>query len=191
MVERLTPSSPLDAALQAALPPTTRALKVSVVEGLRVLVFRSLAGGAAVVDEVLAANHLGPLPTPGTCLGDDPLQVWIGPAESLLLTAKDWVADAVLTALHPGCNSQACVVDQSAGWLVFELLGTGVDDLLPRLLDASAIPRQSGHGARARFMDMCGVVMRVGPDRVLLLVERPLGTHAAEWIGHASGATLG
>jgi sarcosine oxidase gamma subunit len=191
MGERLVSSSHLEAGLQAALPPATRTLKVSVVEGLRVLVFRHLVGSETAIDEVLASNHLSGLPTPGTCLGDDPWQVWIGPAESLLLTAKGGLADDVLTALRPGCNSLGCVVDQSAGWLVFELLGAGVDDLLPRLLDASAIPQHAGQGARARFMDISAVVMRVGLDRVLLAVERPHGSYAAQWIGHAWRAALG
>lgn len=191
MVERLVTSSNPEDGLQAALPLATRTLKVSVVEDLRVLVFRHLEGGAAAVHEVLAANHLAALPTPGACLGDDPWQVWIGPAQSLLLTANDRVADDVLAALHPGCNSLACVVDQSAGWLVFEMLGASVDDLLPRLFDASANPRHPGQAARARFMDISAVVMRVGPDQVLLAVERTHGSYAAEWIGHAWRATLG
>jgi hypothetical protein len=191
MGERLASSSHLDAALQEALPPASRALKVSVVEGLRVLVFRHLAGGAAAIDEVLAANHLAALPTLGACLGDDPRQVRIGLSESLLLTASGRVADDVVAALHPGCSSVACVVDQSAAWLVFELLGAGVHDLLPRLFDASAIPRHAGQGGRARFMDISALVMRVGPDQVLLAVERPHGSYAAQWIDHAWRAALG
>jgi len=184
MVERLTTTSPIDAGLQSALPPATQALKVSVVEGLRVLVLRHLAGGAAAVEAVLAAMHLAVLPIPGTCHGDDPWHVWIGPAESLLLTTHSVVAEGLLEAMRPGHESLSCVVDQSAGWLVFELLGSGVDDVLPRLLDASAIPRHAGSGARARFLDISAVVMRLERDRVWLAVERPYGTYAAEWIGH-------
>lgn len=191
MADRLFPSTNLDAGLLAALPPATRALKVSVLEAPRVLVFRHLAGGEAAVHEVLAGHHLAALPAPGCCPGNDPWQVWIGPAESLLLTTSGQVADGVAAALQPGCSSLACVVDQSAGWLVFELLGAGVDDLMPRLLDASAIPRHAGQGARARFMDISAVVMRVGPDRVLLAVERPHGSYAVQWIGHAWRAVPG
>jgi sarcosine oxidase gamma subunit len=190
MVERPNTTSTLSAGLNAELPASTRALKVSVVEGLCVLVLRHLAGGAAEVDAALAAAHLDALPKPGSCLGDDPWQVWIGPAESLLLTTNGKVAGDILSALHPGCSGLACVVDQSAGWLVFEWLGAGVDDLLPRLLDASAVPRQAGQGARARFMDISAVVMRVGPDRVLLAVERTHGSYAAQWISHAWSAAL-
>ena len=191
MVERLFSSSHLEAGLQQALPPATQALKVSVVEGLRALTVRHLVGGETAIDAVLAAHHLSALPTPGTCLGDDPWLVWIGPAECLLLTAKGGLADSVLAALHPGGNGLACVVDQSAGWLVFELLGAGVDDLLPGLLDASAIPRHAGQGTRARLLDISAVVMRVAQDRVLVAVDRPHGGYVAQWIGHVWRAAWG
>ncbi len=191
MLERLRLPSPLGLSWQAALPPASPALRVSVADGLRVLVFRHLAGGAAGTDDVLAAHGLPALPAPGICLGNDPWQVWTGPTESLLLTSDDALADGVVAALRPGCHRLACVLDQSAGWLVFDLRGAGVDALLPRLLDASAIPSHAGRGARARFMDIRAVVMRVAPDRVLLVVERPHGSYAAQWIGHAWRAAQG
>lgn len=190
MVERLVASSQLDPGLQAALPPATQALAVTVAEGLRALVLRHLPGGAAAVEQVLAAQHLAGLPAPGTFRGDDPWLVWIGPAESLLLTAKGKLADDVLAALQPGCNNLACAVDQSPAWLVFELLGAGVDRLLPRLFDAGAIPGHAGQGWRARFKDISAVVIRLGPSRVWLAVERPHGSYAAAWIGHAWPAAL-
>jgi len=191
MLEPVLSASPSGLSWQAALPPASPALRVSVADGLRVLVIRHLAGGAAGTDEVLAAHGLPALPAPGICVGNDPWQVWTGPTESLLLTSDDDLADGVVAALRPGCHRLACVLDQSAGWLAFDLLGVGVDDLLPRLLDASAIPGQAGRGVRARCMDIRAVVMRVAPDRVLLVVERPHGSHAAEWINQALRAAQG
>jgi hypothetical protein len=184
MVERLNTTSTLSAGLNAELPAFTRALKVSVVEGLRVLVLRHLAGGAAEVDAAFAAAHLDALPKSGSCLGGDPWQVWIGPTECLLVTTHGSIAEGLLAALRPGRASLCCALDQSAAWLVFELLGSGVDDVLSRLLDASAIPRHAGSGACARFMDISAVVMRLERDRAWLAVERPHGTYATEWIGH-------
>jgi hypothetical protein len=184
MVERLDATSALDAGLKAALASATRALKASVVEGLHVLVLRHLAGGAAAVDAALAAAHLAPLPMPGTCHGGDPWHVWIGPAESMLLTTHCIVAEGLLDALRPGHERLSYAVDQSAGWLVFKLLGSGVDDFLSRLLDASAIPRHAGQGARAKVMDISGIVIRLERDRLWLAVERPHGSYAAGWIGH-------
>lgn len=191
MLEPEASPSPLGLSWQAALPPATPTLRVSVAGGLRVLVFRHLAGGAAGTDEVLAAHGLPALPAPGICLGNDPWQVWTGPTESLLLTSDDDLADGVVAALRPGCLGLACVLDQSAGWLAFDLLGAAVDDLLPRLLDASAIPGQAGRGWRARCIDIRTVAMRVASDRVLLVVERPHASYAAQWIGDACRAAQG
>jgi len=162
-----------------------------VADGLRVLVFRHLAGGATDTNEVLAAHGLPSLPAPGICVGNDPWQVWTGPTESLLLTSDDDLADGLVVALRPGSHHLACVLDVSAGWLAFDLLGAGVDDLLSRLLDASAIPGHPGRGVRARLMDIRAVVMRVRSDRVLLAVERQHGSHVAQWIGHAWRAAQG
>jgi len=190
MVDRLAASSPINAGLQAALPPITAALTVRVIEGLRVLALRHLADGAAAIEVVVAAHDLAPLSKPGTFHGADPWLVWTGPAESLLLSSDGAVADDVLRALSPGRESLACAVCQSAGWVVFELLGTGVDHVMPRLLDASSIPRHAGQAVRARLMDISAVVMRLEPDRVLIAVDRTHGIYAAQWIAHSSQATL-
>jgi hypothetical protein len=191
MLEHLSATSPLDDVWQAALPAPSPGLRVSLVDDMRVVVIRHLPGGAAAADEVLAANNLPALPAPGTCVGDDPWQVWLGPSEGLLLTTNDTLVDRVLPALSPGCRPLTCVLDQSAAWLVFDLLGGGVDALLSRLLDDSAIPRHTGQGVRARFMDIRGVVMRAGPDRVLVAVDRSQGGSAAQWISQAWSAARG
>ena len=85
----------------------------------------------------------------------------------------------------------ACALDQTAGCLVFELLGHNVTDLLPRLFDASAIPQRVGQASRARLMDISALLMRVGPDRVLLAVDRAHGLYAAQWIAQARGGVAG
>ncbi len=188
MLEGLAAPSPLDDVWKPALPGPTPGLNVFVAHGLRVVVFRHLLGGTVAANEVLAANHLDPLPAPGTCVGNDPWQVWLGPTESLLLTTNCELADRVVAALRPGCHALTCVLEQSAGWFVFDLQGVGVDELLPRLIDASAIPWQTGQGVRTRFMDTRAVVFRAGPDRILIAVDRSHGGSAAQWIGHACSA---
>lgn len=185
MADQLAPTSPLDSVLCAALPAPTPALTVRVVEGLRVLALRYLAGGGAAIEMALAAHDLAPLAKPGACRGADPWLVWIGPAESLLLTSRHAVADGVLRELAPGREVLACALDQSGGCLVFELLGANVDNVLPRLLDVSAIPQRAGQSSRARLMDISAVVMRLEPDRVLLVVDRMHGIYAAQWLRHA------
>ena len=191
MLDPVASAGPLGLQLQSAWPTASPALRVAVAEGLRVLVFRHLYGGAACTDEVLAAHGLPSLPAPGICLGDDPWLVWTGPTESLLLTSNDDLADGLVATLRPGCHRLACVLDVSAGWLAFDLLGAGVDDLLSHLLEADTIPGRAGRGVRARLMDIRTVVMRVRSDRVLLAVERPHGSYAAQWIGLAWRAAQG
>ena len=180
-----------NATVSAAVPAPTAAMTVHVVDGLRVLALRHLAGGAAAIEAAVAAHHLAPLPQPGACHGADPWLVWTGPAECLLLTSNRAQADGVLQALAPGRERLACTLDQTAGCLVFELLGPGVADVLPRLFDASAIPQRAGQASRTRLMDIGALLARVGPDRVLLAVDRAHGIYAAQWIAQARGGVAG
>jgi sarcosine oxidase gamma subunit len=167
------------------LPAPTPALTVDIVEGLRVLALRYLAGGVAAIDVVLAGHGLALMTRPGGCKGADPWLAWISPTESLLLTSRHAVADGVLRELAPGRAALACALDQSGGCLVFELLGAHVGNVLPRLLDVSAIPQRAGQGSRARLMDISVLVIRLEPDRVLLVVDRMHGLYAAQWLRHA------
>ncbi len=185
MADRLAPTSALDAGLRAALLAPTPALTVRIVEGLRVLALRCLAGGVAAIEAALAAHDLAPLAKPGACNGADPWLAWISPAESLLLTSHHAVADGVLRELAPGRVALACALDQSGGCLVFELLGANVDNVLQHLLDVSAIPQRAGQSNRGRLMDISAVVIRLEPDRVLLVVDRMHGIYAAQWLRHA------
>lgn len=188
MVDRQVPASPFDAALRAAWPPPSAALTVRVLEDLGVLSLRHLPGGTAALEGALSAHALAPLPKPGACHGSDPWLVWTSPTECLLLSSSSPIAEGVLQALAPGHEALACALDLSAGYLAIELLGPAVADVLPRLFDASAIPRGVGQGSRARLMDISAVVLRVGPDQVWLLVDRAQGAYVAHWITHALGA---
>lgn len=185
MVEPLAASSSLDEALRVGLPAPTDAMTVRVVEGMRLLALRHLAGGAAAIEATVAVHGLLPLPKPGACHGADPCLVWTGPTECMLLTANGAMADGVLHVLAPGRERLACAVDQSAGCVVLEMLGHGVADVLPRLLDASAVPLRAGQGSRTRLMDISALVIRLEPDRVLLVVDRVHGVYATQWITYA------
>jgi heterotetrameric sarcosine oxidase gamma subunit len=191
MHEPLVPSGAVHTALRAALPGASPALAVRVVEGLNVLALRCLAGGEVAVTAALAAHKLTALPAAGQFLGDDPSLVWNGPAEYLLLTSQHALAQSVLTLLWPGQTPLACALDQSPGCLTLELQGLGIEDILPRLLDASAIPRQVGQTSRTRLIDVGTVVMRRGRDSVWLMLDRSHGLYAAQWISHALQADEG
>jgi len=191
MVETLDASSPLHKELRVSLPLPTAAPSVRVAPGLRVLSVRHLAGGAAAVDAAVAAHGLTPLPEPGTFRGTDPWLVWAGPGEFLLLTTSSAVAEDVQEALAPGREALACVLDQSAGCLVLELMGHGVADVLLHLLDVNAVPQQASKGTRTRLMDVGTVVLRLEIDRVLLVIDRVHGVYATQWITHALNAEPG
>lgn len=188
MADPLQPSAICDVAVRAALPAPTAALKVRLLDGLRVVALRHLPGGTAAVEATLMAHGAAALPMPGECHGSDPWWLWTGPAECLLITSNGAVADGVLQSMSPGREALACAVDRSAGSVVFELAGPGTAGLLPRLFDASAIPQRVGQGHRARCVDVGAVPMRVAPDRVLLLIDRLHGLHVAQWIAHAAMA---
>jgi sarcosine oxidase, subunit gamma len=170
------------------LPTPSASFSVSVLEGPRVLAVRHLAGGALLLDQALSAYALTPLPKTGTCLGADPCLIWRSPTEFLLLTSQPAVADGVLQALAPGRHDLACALDLSAGSVVFELQGQGGADVLARLVEASAVPMQSGQATRSRFMDVAVVIFRQDPHSVKLLFDRGHCLYAAQWIEHASRA---
>jgi heterotetrameric sarcosine oxidase gamma subunit len=191
MGDHLAPSGAVDADLRAALPLASPTLTVRVVEGLNVLALRHLAGGASAVEAALADHNLTPLPAPGTCHGSDPCLLWTGPAEFLLLTSQRARAQRVLQSLAPGREPLACALDQSPGCLTLELKGPGIDDVLPRILDASATPRQVGKAQRTRLIDIGTVAMRKDRDCIWLIVDRSHGLYAAKWITYALQAEAG
>ena len=191
MADQLAPSGAVDGDLRAAMPPASPELTVRVVEGLNVLALRHLAGGASAVEAALADHKLTPLPAPGACHGSDPWLLWNGPAEFLLLTSHRALAQGVLQLLPPGREPLACALDQSPGCLTLELQGPGIEELLPRLLNASAIPRQVGQAGRTRLMDIGAVVLRKDHDCIWLVVDQSHGPYAAQWITYAAQAEVG
>jgi sarcosine oxidase gamma subunit len=190
------------AALHALLPAPTAALSVRVVDGLRVLALRHLAGGEPALVCSMADHGLTSLPTPAACLdarsdilvgasqgpwsGADPCLLWTSPSEFLLLTTRDDTAVSVLHALRPDDQRLVYALDQSAGYVGFQLLGPGLDGLLSYLMEANTIPRQIGQASRARFMDVAVVAIRKDVDGALLLFESCHGPYVAQWLCNAS-----
>lgn len=202
MVEPLTAGGGIDSALSAALPAPGPTLSVRLAGEMRVLALRhlpsgrpgalpgALPGGTGAVEAALAAHLADPLPTPGRVCGADPWVVWVGPGEWLGVTTRTAVADELMQTLAPGRAALACGLDQSSGRVVFDLSGPGLAALLPRLFDASAIAHHAGQGSRARLMDISAVLMRLAPERALILVDRSEGVYAAQWIRHALDAEV-
>ena len=187
MADRLS-AAPRSAGIAPLLPARSAGVMVSVVEPLRVVALRYLPEGAATVERVAEALALARLPDAGRYEGRDPYVVWRCPGEFLLITTIDDAAEGALRSLPAGGDPFAYAVDQSDGTIAFELTGGGISAVLPRLLDASAIPHQPGQGTRARLGDIAVIALRLEPERVWLLAERGIDRYLAQWIAYASEA---
>ena len=166
------------------------ALSARFIEPLRVVSLRGVAdsSGPHPIAGALSAHALA-LPEPGYFAGVDPAVLWRSPTEWLLVASSDPVPDAVLRALMPGRHALACALDQSAGVIGIALDGEPVDALLSRLVDASAIPREPGHGTRARLGDIAVTILRPAADRAWLIAERGVEDYLVEWIAYAAANT--
>ena len=184
MADRLLPAS-RSAGIAPLLPAHPAGVTVSIVEPLRVVALRYLPQGAATVERIAAALALPRLPDAGRFEGRDPYILWCRPGESLLITTIDDVADGALRALAAGGDPLAYAVDQSGGSIAFELAGAGIDAVLPRLLDASAIPQQPDQGTRARLADIAVIALRLAAERVWLLADRGNDRYLAQWLAYA------
>jgi heterotetrameric sarcosine oxidase gamma subunit len=160
------------------------ALRARFVE-LRAVTLRGTGEGIDSIHGALSAQALT-LADPGRFAGADPCVLWRSPTEWTLFATSDLPADAVLRELAPGRFATACAIDQSAGLVAIELDGSGIASLLPRLIDASAVPRATGHGARARLGDIAVTILRIDDARAWLLAERSAEDYLLQWIAYAA-----
>lgn len=197
MLEQPLAPGPLDSWLHPLLPVPTAALsvrvrvRVRVMHGLRVLALRHLAGGKTNLISAVAKHGLSLLPGPGTWRGIEPCMLWTSTSEYLLLTTSAQAADDVLQALPADSQCLAYALDQSAGYVALELCGPGLDALLSRLMDATAVPQQAGRATRTRFMDVAVVALRKQAQGALMLFDRSQADYAVRWIRYALEATEG
>jgi heterotetrameric sarcosine oxidase gamma subunit len=162
-------------------------LAVRLIEPLHVLALRMLPGGERAALAVVA-QAIGPgVPEPGTFVGTDPVLLWRSPSDWSFLTTRAGEAAALQRALPPVSGALCYVVDQSAGTVAFELEGPALDALLPRLMDASAIPRKPGAGTRARVADIAVLVLRRSASSAWLIADRANGHYLARWLAYACG----
>jgi heterotetrameric sarcosine oxidase gamma subunit len=173
----------------AALAPCNRpgagGCGVRLVEPIHTLALRLLPGSDAA--DLAAAARLAGLdaPAPGTFTGIEPALLWRNPTEWLFLTTQLHEARRLCDALPPKAGSCCHAVDQSDGIIVFELLGPGIDDVLVRLMDASAVPRRTGMGTRARLADIAAFVMRRSASSAWVVADRSNGPYLADWLAYA------
>lgn len=128
--------------------------------------------------------------SPCQLTGDDPWMAWRSPQEMLLIGSRHEPEHAVLQSLAPGRSDSAVALDLSEALAVFELHGPQIDDWLSHLVDALAIPRQSGRVTRCRLADVSVLLLRLDPERVWLVADRPTAPYLGNWLAYAHEGTF-
>jgi sarcosine oxidase gamma subunit len=123
--------------------------------------------------------------TPGTFTGTGPWLAWRSPQEAIAIGCEPARLRTLLAALAPGRNAGAAAVDISEAIGGVELHGPMLDEWLAHLVDATAIPRQAGRVTRARLADVAVMLLRLAPERLWLLAEKPLLPYVQEWLAYA------
>ncbi len=163
-------------------------IQVRLIEPLHVLSMRLLPGCGNVIARAVAGVGLAALPGAGRFSGMGPLVLWRNPGEFLLVAQNRRDADGVLAELAPSPQALAYAVDQSDGLVTIELCGAALDEVLHRLLDATAVPMETGQGTRARLADIAVFALRLDPERAWLMVDRANDQFLARWIAYAIDA---
>jgi len=119
---------------------------------------------AALSDAMKAAHGIG-FPAPGRRTGTRGAgAIWFGRRMALLCGP----------APDPGLAAHAALSDQSDGWAVVRLEGTGARDVLARLvpLDLRDGVFKRGHSARTDLRHMMAALSRVGDQAYQIMVFR-------------------
>lgn len=152
--------------------------------GVSLVTVRHFPGDTHAQHAVQAAGLAWPQ-GPGQLTGEDPWMAWRSPQEMLLIGLRQEPVHAVLQSLAPGRSDSAVALDLSDALAVFELHGLHVDDWLSHLVDALAIPRQSGCVTRCRLADVSVLLLRPDPERVWLVADRPTAPYVSNWLAYA------
>ncbi|MBC7703449.1 MAG: hypothetical protein H7274_05830 [Rhodoferax sp.] len=157
---------------------------VRLMTGVSALTLRHFPGDTSVRDAAQAAGLVWP-DQPGQVTGDDPWMAWRNPQETLAIGLRRAPLQAVLQSLAPGRSDTAVAFDLSEALAIFELHGPMLDDWLSHLVDALAIPRQSGRVTRCRLADVPVLLLRLDPERVWLVADRPSAPYLGNWLAYA------
>ncbi len=152
--------------------------------GVSAVTVRHFPGDTSALSATQAAGLVWP-DSPGRLTGEDPWTAWRSPQEMLLIGLRRGPLHAVLQSLAPGRSESAVALDLSEALAVFELHGPQIDDWLSHLVDALAIPRQSGCATRCRLADVPVLLLRPDPERVWLVADRPTAPYLGNWLAYA------
>ncbi len=187
--EPLQPFDPvrgqLAAALSAHAPGSLGAhapVQARVLWPMHVISLRTLEPPDAHWTDALRAAGIHELPRAGHFTGHDVRALWSRPTECLALTRDATVACALLESLQPGALARGYAVDRTAGVIAIEFRGPGMDRLLARLVDASAIPRAPGQATRARLVDVGAHLLRIDDEHLWLLCDRAHADYLGAWL---------
>jgi heterotetrameric sarcosine oxidase gamma subunit len=153
---------------------------------MHVVSLRTLEPQATQWMAALRAAGIHELPRPGCFTGGDLRAVWSRPMECLALTQDATAASVLLDLLRPGATALGCAVDRTPGVIAIEFCGPGIERLLARLVDASAIPMAPGQATRARMVDVGVHLLRIEDEQLWLLCDRPHVDYLAAWLLDAS-----
>lgn len=128
---------------------------------------------------------------PGTLTGADPWLAWRSPSEVIALGIETQRLTSLFDLLSPGRSESALAADIAEALAVFELDGPMLDEWLAHLVDSTSIPRQPGRATRARLADCVVMLLRVAPDRVWLLSDRPIMSYVQDWLAYSHEGAFG
>lgn len=157
---------------------------VRLMTGVSALTLRHFNGDTRARAAVQAAGLAWP-ELPGQVTGDDPWMAWRNPQEMLAIGLRRAPLQAVLQSLAPGRSATAVALDLSEALAIFELHGPMLDTWLSHLVDALAIPRHSGRVTRCRLADVPVLLLRLDPERVWLVADRPTAPYLGNWLAYA------
>lgn len=157
---------------------------VRLMTGVSALTLRHFNGDTRARAAVQAAGLAWP-ELPGQVTGDDPWMAWRNPQEMLAIGLRRAPLQAVLQSLAPGRSDTAVALDLSEALAIFELHGPMLDTWLSHLVDALAIPRHSGRVTRCRLADVPVLLLRLDPERVWLVADRPTAPYLGNWLAYA------
>ena len=151
--------------------------------GLTVMTIRHFDGDTSARAAVQAQGLVWPSES-GQLSGNDPWLAWRSPQETIALGSKSAPLQAVLQALAAGRSESALAVDLSQALCVFELHGAGLDRWLAHLVDAMSIP-PPGRACRCRLADAAVLLLRLEPERVWLVADRPIAPYLSNWMSYS------
>ncbi|MEM9575915.1 MAG: sarcosine oxidase subunit gamma family protein [Pseudomonadota bacterium] len=139
------------------------------------------AGQEAAVSQALKEAHgVGFPPLDATIQKDGTRVLWFG-RDMALLTGQ--LPDA-------GLAKFAALTDQSDGWAAIKISGSGVEDVLARLVPVDLRPSAFAEGQTCRTLvgHMAASITRTGKDALLILVFRSMATTLVDELHEAMEA---